>query len=151
MREVLVAPTPDPALVAKLKVCGEIVHRHEDTKQDCAYPLEDLERRCGIKFGETYFPSVYAWASQQNFARLAAPGAPPQVQDITREKLIEIVNRVLSSLLPLQDYDLEFFSRSVADAGARGLIFWPGKPGGHEPTPEAIVDKAINTGDVVQL
>jgi hypothetical protein len=154
LRESLLARTPDPDLVAKLKaLCDEIVHRVENTQEDCSALLDEIGQLSGCRFDETYFRTLYGWASHDDFARLVALGSPPRVEDITRDELIEVVTLILSSPFPLRDYYVALFNRNVTHPAGSDLIFWPQNhwPAGYEPTAEEIVDKATDPGNVIRL
>ena len=66
--------------------------------------------------------------------------------DLTREELIDLVERIMNAEGDTQaeaDRLVARFEDAVVHPEASGLIFWPDEHFGGEPTAEEVVDRAL--------
>lgn len=77
----------------------------------------------GGSFNTADIGGVHAAESAEDFVRHAL-NRPRTVHDITRDELIEIVNRITTEVEHSEFY-LELFEMNVPDPEASDLIYWP--------------------------
>jgi hypothetical protein len=74
----------------------------------------------------------------------AAQPLPKKINDITREELVEIVDRIRSAD-ENDNFFLELLERNVPHPRVSNLIYWPTREGlTKDPTSEEIVNKAMD-------
>lgn len=88
-----------------------------------ARELAAFNAAVGGRFDTTDIGGVHAAESPEDFVRHALD-RPRRVHDITRDELIEIVNRVGAGVED-SDFYLELFESNVPHPEASDLIYWP--------------------------
>jgi hypothetical protein len=81
-------------------------------------------------------------------------GEAPHVPDLTRDELIDVVRLILEQPpTPRTDYYLQLFCRNVPHSAPSDLICYPEYywPEGYQPTPVEIVEKALDSANIIRL
>ncbi|MBT31012.1 MAG: hypothetical protein CMO01_15240 [Thalassobius sp.] len=93
-------------------------------------------------YDREYFQTYWSSQSIEDFAREASQPLPEKIEDITKEELIEIVNRIRNGDENTTFY-LELLDRNLPHPRISDLIFYPESEGlTDESTSEEIVEKA---------
>ncbi|MEO1052529.1 MAG: hypothetical protein AAFX87_17995 [Bacteroidota bacterium] len=94
-------------------------------------------------YDEDYFHSYWSAVSIDDFARDAAQPTPIKDSTITKDELVEIVNRIINAD-EHTDFYLSVLKVNTPHPRVSDLIFWPEKEGlTDEPTAEEIVETAL--------
>ena len=98
----------------------------------------------GKAYDKYYFQTYWSAQSREEFATDAALPVAVKVADITKEELIEIVDRILAGDSHTLFF-LEILRINTTYPRVSNLIFWPTKEGlAASPTSEDIVNAALS-------
>jgi hypothetical protein len=77
--------------------------------------------------------------SVQEFAERAALGTPPQISDLRRDEIVDVIDRATTIGGPHSNYYLNLLMRSFPYASPSDLIYWPDR----ERSNEEIADEIL--------
>ncbi|WP_246040748.1 hypothetical protein [Streptomyces cadmiisoli] len=136
---------PSPVSRQRLDELSCEIHRIADlvtaSSEDADEAIQAFNEATGHDYEAFDFAHYSGSRSVEDFAAEAARPARPQVADITRDELVEIVSRVLAAS-PESDYYLRLLEANVLHPEVSSLILHP--PEGLEGAcAEQIVDEAL--------
>ena len=114
-----------------------------NTGQDVNALIKDFNKFTGKQYDIDYFQTYWKAENIEDFARDAAQPSPKKISDITKDELVEIVQRVINADENTHYY-LALLAKNLPHPQISDLIFWPENEGLHDnSTAEEIVDKAL--------
>ncbi|MEU4620560.1 hypothetical protein AB0G04_11360 [Actinoplanes sp. NPDC023801] len=148
LRPELLPPPVAPVRIAELAAAVTRIAGLMDDGSPYADEIAAFNAGTGGDWTAHDFHVYGEWGSAETFAHLVARPAFPRVPDITRAELIEIARRIMAGPGPQADdpdadwYTL-LFDTNLTRPDASALIFHPPAELGPDPTPEQMVDAAL--------
>ncbi|MGW1883128.1 hypothetical protein [Streptomyces sp. NPDC001970] len=142
---------PPPVSRRRIDELSAEIDRIADLGGDRSEDAEEAIRAFNATTGHDYvaldFAEYEGSRTLEEFAREAARPAHPRVADITRDELVEVVQRVLAAG-PESDYYLLLLKANVSHPGVGDLIFHPSDDF-QDASAEEIVDEALRHRPIV--
>lgn len=123
LRSVLTPRRIAPDLLSTLSAQADAIASLVESGSPCAEQLAIFSAAVGTDVDATDLRGIHAAEDPEDFVRRVV-NRPDRVPDITREELIEIVDRI-SAADDSSDFYLELFETNVPHPEASDLIFWP--------------------------
>ncbi|WP_197517285.1 bacteriocin immunity protein [Microbacterium karelineae] len=123
LRSALTPRSIPPNLLATLGAQANAIASLIEFARPYAEQLAAFNAAVGTEIDPTDLRGIHAAEDPQDFVRRVM-NRPERVPDITREELIEIVDRI-SAADDSGDFYLELFEMNVPHPEASDLIFWP--------------------------
>lgn len=142
LRPELCPPTVSSARAGQLRAAIEEIARLLEDGEPPDAAIGAFNADTGHCYAAEHFLTYWESRDLEAFVLEAARPSRPQVPDITRDELIEIVRRILAAE-DTSDYYVLLLTTNVQHPRVTDLIFWP-PPELVDASPESIVDAALS-------
>ena len=117
------------------------VEAHLD-KENLHALIKKFNEEAGPDFDVDYFRNYWTFESKEDFALKASLPVATRIEDIRKEELIWIVERIVEQH-KYHDYYVHLLERNVSDPEVMDLIYNPSARGYDELSPKEIVEIAL--------
>ena len=157
LRPSLILKKPDSARIDEIRAMAERIVHSIDQGGDPKEDIATIRELTGRDYDFEYFRTLYSHSSIEEFAEEASLPVPRKVPDITKDELIEIIRLAKEYRMPDMTYYCQLFDANVPLPGASNLLFYPKDSkdgqdiGDYDPTPEEIVEQALDPDNIIRL
>mgnify|MGYP001061429343 CR=1 FL=1 len=137
-------PNATPERIANVLSKIKVIEDQIDKGENVDKLIEEFNQYTGRLHDKYTFQHYWRSIDIEHFARNAAQPVPTKLDDITKEELIEIVDRICEAD-DNTDFYLEVFEVNVPHPHVSDLIYWPSNEGlPDDLSSEQIVEIALN-------
>jgi len=149
------AREPDSALVDALEALTHQLASSVEEGENCDLLIGEFNALAG---SHTYTPDMFfeldGWINERDFAKIAAKGAPPLLENLSKEELVAIAVIIESGAEPNVSFFIDLLDLNFPEAASSELFFYPHADlGNDEIADELLLRRALydtGGGDAVR-
>jgi hypothetical protein len=145
-------PTPSQERIDGLEKLVRTIVDGLAAGQNCDALIAQIDFEAGSPgYNATTFTDLYSWASEHDFAELAAMGRPPTLSDMTIQDVVKCLEIINEGEEPRCSFCLGILEKSFPHAAVSDLIYYSKSNLSLEETAARIIDKNRDTKAIIYL